>query len=487
MRDFYGREDLINALKALWAKRISSLVTCRGRRRIGKSTLIEEFARRSGAVFIKIEGLRPKAGFSNNDELAYFASSLSRQTGCDRTRPDDWLSAFARLDREIPDGKRTVVLLDEISWMAYYDKTFPEVFKTAWDDLFKKHTKLVLVLCGSVSMWIRENIIDNGAFAGRRSFDFVVPELPLPDCARFWGKSVGRENVNDIIDVLSVTGGVPRYLEEINPALSADENIRRLAYLPNSVLAEDFEDIFRDVITGEPGVRADILRALVGTPKNVSEIFAAIGKKKNGHLASALDELAEAGFIIADPAVNPETGKASNAIRYRIKDNYVRFYLRYIEPFADMVNKGAFAFSSLGQLGGWKVMEGLAFENLVVNNFREFLAPLGLERSLVVSAAPFRRDSRSGGAQREGERPREPGVQVDLMVQTERSVYFVEIKRQSEIGREVIDEVSEKVRRVRIPRGKIVKTALIYCGHLAPIVEAQGYFNAVIDIRDIIF
>ena len=159
MKDFFGRKELLDALKSLWAKRVPSLVTCRGRRRIGKSTLIEEFAARSGAFFIKIEGLRPKNGLSNKDEL-------SRQTGCDKTPPEDWLSAFARLDREIPDGKRTVALLDEISWMAHYDKTFPEVLKTAWDDLFKKHPKLVLVLCGSVSMWIKENIIDNGAFAG---------------------------------------------------------------------------------------------------------------------------------------------------------------------------------------------------------------------------------------------------------------------------------------------------------------------------------
>ena len=477
MKDFYGREDLLGALKMLWAKRIASLVTCRGRRRIGKSTLIEEFASRSGAFFIKIEGLRPKAGLSNKDELAYFASSLSRQTGCDKTPPDDWLSAFVRLDREIPKGKRAVVLLDEISWMAYYDKTFPEVLKTAWDDLFKKHEKLVFVLCGSVSMWIKENIIDNGAFAGRRSYDFTVPELPLSDCVKFWGKSATRENANDILDVLSVTGGVPRYLEEINPALSADENIRRLAYLPKSVLAEDFEDMFRDVITGEPGVRADILRALAGAPKNVSEISEAIGKKKNGHLSSALEELTEAGFIVADSGINPQTGSPSNALRYRLRDNYARFYLRYVEPVSQMIDKGSFAFASLSQLGGWNAVEGLAFENLVVNNFREILAPLGLDRSLVLSAAPFRKDSRSGNG----------GVQVDLMLQTALSVYFIEIKRQAEIGSEVIDEMVQKVKRVRVPRGKAVKTALVYSGHLAPIVEAQGYFNAVVDIRDILY
>ena len=78
-------------------------------------------------------------------------------------------------------------------------------------------------------------------------------------------------------------------------------------------------------------------------------------------------------------------------------------------------------------------------------------------------------------------------MQVDLMLQTALSVYFVEIKRQAEIGREVIDEMAEKVRRVRVPRGKSVKTALVYSGHLSPIVEAQGYFNAVVDIRDILF
>lgn len=477
MKDFFGRKDLLDALKSLWAKRVPSLVTCRGRRRIGKSTLIEEFASRSGAFFIKIEGLRPKAGLSNKDELSYFASSLARQTGCDKSMPDDWLSAFARLDREIPDSGRTVVLLDEISWMAYYDKTFPEVLKTAWDDLFKKHQKLVLVLCGSVSMWIKENIIDNGAFAGRRSYDFTVPELPLADCLKFWGKSAKRENANDILDVLSVTGGVPRYLEEINPVLSADENIRRLAYLPRSVLAEDFDDMFREVITGEPGVRAEILRALVSAPKNVTEISDAIGKKKNGHLSSALEELSEAGFIVADQGFNPETGNQSNSLRYRLRDNYVRFYLRYVEPVSRMVESGAFAFTSLEQLGGWNTVKGLAFENLVINNFRELLSPLGLERSLVLSAAPFRRDSRSGNG----------GAQVDLMLHTALSVYFVEIKRQAEIGREVIDEVAEKVKRVRVMRGKAVKTALVYSGHLAPIVEAQGYFNAVIDIRDILF
>ena len=149
--DFFGREGELEQLDALWAKRCSSLVTCRGRRRIGKSTLIEEFARRSGARFVKLEGLRPKPGMTEADQLAFFASKLAAQTGCEKTPPSDWYSAFIRLDHELRDGGRTVVLLDEISWMAQYSLTFPEILKNAWDDLFKKHPRLVLVLCGSVS------------------------------------------------------------------------------------------------------------------------------------------------------------------------------------------------------------------------------------------------------------------------------------------------------------------------------------------------
>ena len=92
MREFFGRDDLLSTMKSLWNKRVPSLVTCRGRRRVGKSMLISEFARRSGARLIKLEGLRPKPGLSNEDQLKYFISRPSRSR---RTRPAMrfWISA----------------------------------------------------------------------------------------------------------------------------------------------------------------------------------------------------------------------------------------------------------------------------------------------------------------------------------------------------------------------------------------------------------
>ena len=147
MRDaFFGRSELISDLLALWRKRVSSLVTCRGRRRIGKSTLIEQFAKRSGARFIKIEGVRPHAKMTSADQLANFANQLAVQTGAESTPPQNWLAAFVRLDRELRDTGRTVVLLDEVSWMAYGDALFAGTLKIAWNNYFKKHPKLVLVV-----------------------------------------------------------------------------------------------------------------------------------------------------------------------------------------------------------------------------------------------------------------------------------------------------------------------------------------------------
>ena len=94
---FFGREDLILQLEGLWRKRVSSLVTCRGRRRIGKSTLIRQFAKATQSRFIKIEGARPETGTTREDELRVFAEQLAAQTGCEDTTPSNWLNAFIRL------------------------------------------------------------------------------------------------------------------------------------------------------------------------------------------------------------------------------------------------------------------------------------------------------------------------------------------------------------------------------------------------------
>ena len=467
---FFGREELMDELAGLFRKRTASRVTCRGRRRIGKSTLIERFAAREGCRFLKIEGRRPGPGLGNGDELEAFAKQLAAQTEAERGTPANWLDAFRRLDGQLGGQRKTVVLLDEVSWLGQYDGSFADDLKVAWDNWFKKHDRLVMVLCGSVSSWIRENVIDNTAFMGRRSLDMVVPELGLEDCAKFWGRAAERVGAREILDVLSVTGGVPRYLEEIDPGAGAMENIRRLCFRPNAVLRTDFDEMFRDTVGKEREFSAKVLRRLAEGAASAAEVAKSLGEAKGGRVSGALSRLGEAGFAALDDAADPETGRTPRERRWRLRDNYARFYLKYIEPAKTAIDECSFADTPLEALPGIEGVMGLAFENLVVNHARELLPLLGMRGVLATSVSPWRRRGTSG----------RKGVQIDLLARGRRVACVVEVKRRRELGREIIDEVDEKVRAVKWPEGTAVRTALVYEGRLSPGVEADGYFDAMV-------
>ena len=469
---FYGREEDIATLDALWRKGIASLVTCRGRRRIGKSTLIEEFAKRSGAHFLKLEGVAPGMGVNNRVQLKSFREQLMRQTGQRFKSFTCWAEAFSSLNNCIGSGK-TVLLLDEISWMGKFDTAFPGDLKISWDNLFKKHDHLIVFLCGSVSTWISKNILNNTGFVGRASANMVVGELPLDICLKFWGKKASRTSIREIVDVLSVTGGIPRYLEEVDPSLSADENIRRMCFTPDSMLRDDFPKIFNAVFGGEAITKRRILEVLAATPTTLSGICSALGISRSGNISDHLDDLTIAGFVAKDPGIVPATGAEAKQCRYRLRDNYTRFYLKYILPNHLTIDNGTFRFNGLTSLKGWEAIMGLQFENLVLANLPALLPPLGMERTVLKSAAPYRQEATK----------KRRGCQIDLLLQSDRKICVVEIKRKGEIGREIESEVDAKIEALALPRDLSVRTALVYDGHLSSGVEADGYFDAIIPFR----
>ena len=461
---FYGRTSQLDRFMALWRKPVPSLVVCRGRRRIGKSTLVREFARRSGGLFLTLEGLAPDDYMTNTKQLASFREQLASQTGRKVPRLRDWSEAFRQLDAALDVPGRKVVLLDEVSWMACRDRTFPAKLKMAWDNLFHERPDLVLFVCGSVSTWIRKNILASRGFVGRIALDTVVDELPLPDCIGFWGGRAARAGAREILDILSVTGVVPRYLEEIDPGLPADENVRRLCFLPDGYLFREFSELFNDVLSRTAPLKRRILEALTERHLGGVELAQRLGVERNGHLSDVLDELETAGFVAKADGLNPETGRRSRVDRYRIRDNYTRFFLRYVAPRLPEIRAGTFAFAGVGLLPGWDAMMGLQFENLVLNNFAALAPLMNLEGKLIVSAAPFRctRTSRGGG------------VQIDLLVQTEGTAHVVEIKRtRGELGEEVAREIKAKAERLPVRPGVAVRTALVYDGRLSRALAAS--------------
>jgi Holliday junction resolvase-like predicted endonuclease len=122
------------------------------------------------------------------------------------------------------------------------------------------------------------------------------------------------------------------------------------------------------------------------------------------------------------------------------------------------------------QLKGWETQLGYQFENLIINHVGDLFKPLGIERSLVLSAAPYvQRGTKRG-----------EGCQIDLLIQMRRTVYVVEIKRRKSIGPEIMEEIAAKVQRLQVAKGVSIRTALVYDGKLSPQIEAEHGFDVLI-------
>ena len=473
---FIGRDKETALMADLWKKRTSSLVAVSGRRRIGKSTLISHFAAESKCRFIEIAGLAPDSKMTNQKQIDHFCERLSSSTGTPEVKCDCWAKAFDALSAAIKGTARTIVFLDEISWMGHYDPSFAALLKDAWDIKFSRRANLVFVIAASVSAWIQRNVLNSKAFVGRISLDIRLAELTLAQSREFWGRKAARVAEREILDTLSVTGGVPKYLEEINPSLSAAENIRRMCFSPNGYLFKEFEVIFHDIFETSGNAKRAIVSVLAEGPASVTEIAERAGIELNGHISDDLSDLCDAGFVASSEGLNPSTGKPAREIRYRLMDNYLRFYLKYIEPKRNAIKAGMYRFVSLENLAGWDTVMGLQFENLVLNHLPELAGFIGLGNALVSSAAPYYRKGRR----------RTEGVQVDLLVQTGKSVCVVEIKRRSKITDSVVDEVEQKLRRLKLKRGISRRTALVYAGELSQQVIDDGYFDFLVPIEELL-
>jgi AAA+ ATPase superfamily predicted ATPase len=154
---FIGREPEIEHFGQFLKKKTASLIVCQGRRRIGKSTLFRHCAE-AADHFLLFEGLPPRDKIGKQNQLEAFAERIAAQTKAPKVDLPSWPQAFQLLDSVLPATGSTVLLLDEISWMATGDPDFPGYLKSAWDNLFSQRARLIVVLCGSVSSWIQANL-----------------------------------------------------------------------------------------------------------------------------------------------------------------------------------------------------------------------------------------------------------------------------------------------------------------------------------------
>lgn len=307
---FIGRERELAQLKDLWRRPAASLVTVRGRRRIGKSTLIEEFARRNRVRFIKIEGIHPGRGVTNETQLENFARMLSAQTGKAYEPLTNWFDAFKRLDESLSPREKAVLLLDEISWMGKYDHKFTGNLKIAWDNWFSRKPKLIMFLCGSVSSWIDKYILSNTGFVGRPTMQMTLRELSMRESYEFWKVRNSGASVRDVVDVLSVVGGVPKYLEDVDPLATADENIGRMCFSSGGLLVKEFDEMFNDSLEEGLSVRKRILTALQDGPLDMTELAEVCEMDPSGYVTANLKALGRRDLSPVTMAAIPSAARS---------------------------------------------------------------------------------------------------------------------------------------------------------------------------------
>jgi len=471
---FLDRHDEIKSLRMLLELNKSSIAVCKGRRRIGKSRLIEEFGRYA-SNFIDIQGLAPRQGTRKQDQLAAFGSQLSKSTSLPRLIPDSWSQAFDLLSSVIRKPK-TVVLLDEISWMAAGDRDFPGLLKIAWDTELSKHHKLILVLCGSVSSWIDNNILNNTGFRGRVSASLQVKELSLFYCNRFWNRAPGKISALEKLKLLSITGGVPKYLEEINPKQSAEDNIKRLCYRTDGYLFKEYGEIFHDSFGKRASTYQKIIEKLSTGFSGIDAISMHLGWKRGGRVSDYLEDLCKSGFITRHIPKNPGVKSSPKNVRFRLSDNYIRFYLKYIKPVEQQIEQGLYHFVNLESLPGWETIMGFQFESLVLNNIRSVCESIGISMSAIKNAGPyFQKKTRN-----------RPGCQIDLLIETRYTIYVCEIKFRQRIHKSVISEVSQKMKHLIFPKRFTVRPILIYVGELDQEIMDSDFFAGFINFEQLL-
>lgn len=472
---FVDRSKEIRMLNSLTKKKVSSLVVIKGRRRIGKSRLVKEFA--AGKRILTFSGLPPNEKTTAQSQRDDFANQLSTQTNLPAIQADDWSKLFLLLAKETEQGQ-VIILFDEISWMGSKDPDFLGKLKNAWDLYFKNNPKLILILCGSVSSWIEKNILKNTGFFGRIGLKLTLEELSLKSCNTLLEHIGFKRSAQEKFEILSITGGVPWYLELIHPDLSSHANIRHLCFRRDGVLVDEFKFIFHDLFGRRGSICQEIVTFLANGPAEFLQIASALNYSTGGNLSEYLDDLIISGFISRDYTWNLKSGIDSRLSRFRLKDNYLRFYLKYMASKVDRITKGQFEDVSLSNLPNWDGLMGLQFENLVLNNRKLIQQKLGITPDDIVTDNPFFQHQTT----------KQKGCQIDYLIQTQRNTLFVcEIKfSKKELNTSVIQSVKEKLSRLTIPRGFACIPVLIHVNGISQNVSEADYFYKEIDFNQLL-
>ena len=321
--EFIGREEESSILEREYGER-SSLVIIYGRRRVGKTALIDNFLRdKTNSMYF----LATEESVVLN--LERFSSSVSGLLGIPGARFSDWESA---LDAATKYGK-TVIAIDEFQYLAQSDPAIPSIFQHAWDTILSKRD-VMLILCGSfIGMMERYTLNYSSPLYGRRTASLKLGPLTFSDVCSV-SKGVGYR---DLVERYAVTGGVPRYMEIMNGP-SLEDDVYRHIVSRNGILYEEPLFLLKDEVK-DPVNYISILRMIAAGNRKISDIAGRMEVPSN-RISPYLSTLIDMGIVERMvPVTENSPERCRNGI-YRIKDGLIGFWFSFVYPYKEYLDKG---------------------------------------------------------------------------------------------------------------------------------------------------
>lgn len=473
---FTGRDFELNQLHHLMVTHTSSLSVVYGRRRVGKTRLIREFCKKHQKNIWQFDGLegQPKKKQIQNflDILSkYTHNNLYKKVDC-----DNWLDFFKILDEvvgKLQPQKKPVIFLDEFPYLDGGRTRIVSELKWAWDNLFSRQNNLHLVLCGSVASFMVDRVLRSTALYGRISLEICLAPLRLNDVSHFFGH---KKNLEEVIDLYFLCGGIPAYLEQIDHNKTVSQNIADMAFCQNGYFVGEFDRIFKDTFKKDSIYRKIVSALAKNKSLKSSEILLELSLGKGSTFEAYLEHLMMAGFITAHVPWNRSISD-SKLKRYAIWDEYLLFYLKFILPNMKHItrNKQAHLYHKIIQSQSYRSWRGLAFERLCIKHADLIMKSMAIEQLVTDYGPYFDRANNSKN-----------GIQIDLMfVRHDPVITICEMKYLNRpIGKEIINDVERKIAILKEEK-KTIEKVLITNQDITNDLRRSGYFDRVLSLRDV--
>jgi len=410
MQQIIGRRQELETLDRVYNSRKSEFVILYGRRRVGKTFLVnQQFGGRFSFRMTALSNATVKRQLVNfHTTLAASAPHIAGDSV-----PVDWFSAFQLLIKLLSEDEnaRKVVFFDELPWFDVYGSDFIQALEHFWNAWASMRSDVLLIGCGSAASWMINQLIHNpGGLHNRITERILLQPFSLAETEEFMRSKGGVYDRCQLLELYMAMGGVPYYLDNVQVNRSIAQNLDRMFFTPGAMLNLEYGDLYRSLFNRAERHIA-VVEALAQKSKGLSrkELLNASGLTDGGSTSSTLEELEQSGFIRRYFPF----GKTKRDALYQLIDAYTLFYLTFVK---DSKAEGQGAWLSQSNSPRWRAWSGYAFEYVCRNHIDSIKKQLGISGIYTETSNWRSRES-------------ENGAQIDLLIdRSDRVINICEMK-----------------------------------------------------------